>query len=174
MSKNDQWALWARLTKNVLKPCFKAACPHSQHNWGCGHGATTSSRKSSFIGVVSCVLDPPHCRRQVSAPCSTVREEAWGVGGLCKLAKGVYTEIQAWETNGHERKTFIHKQHHMLDFKAWGVSVHEKLSFLLHSKKNRWCHTRKSLWRNSILLNFWNLPLTTLVISKKSPDHAFW
>lgn len=80
-------------------------------------------------------------------------EEAWGVGGLCKLAKGVYTEIQAWETNGHKRKTFIRKQHHMLDFEARGVSVHEKLSFLLHSKKNRWCHTRKSLWRNSILLS---------------------
>ena len=122
-------------------------------NEGVGMGQPPHPRNLPLLGVVSCVLDPPHCRRQVSAPCSTVREEAWGVGGLCKLAKGVYTEIQAWETNGHKRKTFIHKQHHMLDFKARGVSVHEKLSFLLHSKKNRWCHTRKSLWRNSILLS---------------------
>lgn len=60
-------------------------------------------------GAVSCVLDPPHRGQQVSAPCSTKGEEAWGVGGLCNLAKGVYKEIQAGETNGYKRKTFTNK-----------------------------------------------------------------
>lgn len=42
-------------------------------------------------------------------PCSKTREEVLGVGGLYTLAKGVYTEIQAGETNGCKRKTFTHK-----------------------------------------------------------------
>lgn len=72
----------------------------------------SSARQETFLCLVqsaSCVLDPPRCRSQVSVPGSTAREEALGVGGLCNLAKGVYTEIQAGETNGGKRKTFTHK-----------------------------------------------------------------
>lgn len=76
------------------------------------------------LNTLSFALDPPGCRPQaadlrlqVSTLWSPVRKEVLGVGGLCNLAKGVYTEIQAGKTNECKRKTFIHKSHHMFDFK---------------------------------------------------------
>lgn len=66
------------------------------------------------------------------------------MGGLCNLAKGVYIEIQAGEMSTREKP--LHTNSTTFDFKRLReLSVHEKLSFLLYSKKNRWCHVRKPL-----------------------------
>lgn len=150
------------------------ALTHST-NEDVGMGQAGQPGNLPLLGAVSCVLDPPYCRRQVSAPCSTVREEAWGVGGLCNLAKGVYTEIQAWETNGHKRKTFIHKQHHMLDFKRLREYQYMKSCHFYYIQRKTDGATQANLYEETLFfLAFWNLLLTTLVISKKSPDQACW
>ena len=122
-------------------------------NEGMGMGQPGQPENLPLLGAVSCVLDPSHCRRQVSAPCSTVRKEAWGVGGLCNLAKGVYTEIQLEKQMGTREKPLYTNSIICWTLKGSGSISPEKLSFLLHSKKNRWCHTRKSLWGNPILLS---------------------
>lgn len=103
--------------KNIFDAMLPSCIFMIMHKWGRGRWAAGPSRKSSVWDSELCMLDPPRCRWQVSAPCSTAKEEGLGVGGLCNLAKRVYTEIQAGETNGCKRKTLTHKKHHMFDFK---------------------------------------------------------
>lgn len=99
-----------------------------------------------LFGAVSCVLDPPHCRRQVSAPCSTVREEAWGVGGLCNLAKGVYTEIQLEKQMGTREKPLYTNSIICWTLKGSGsISTRKTVIFITFKEKQMVPHKKISM-----------------------------
>lgn len=71
--------------------------------------AALPGRKSSSAWDSKLRAGPSGLKPAGFRPWSPVREEVLGVGGLCTLAKGVYKNIQAGETNKSNRKTFTHK-----------------------------------------------------------------
>lgn len=63
----------------------------------------------------------------------------------------------------------------MLDFKRLGEYQYTKNCHFYYIQRKPDGATQENLYEETLFfLAFWNLLLTTLVISKKSPDQAFW
>lgn len=146
----------------MFQRCVSTAWPSR----GVGTGSP-AGRKPSWAWYSELHAGPSRCRRQVSVPCSPVREEALGVGGLYNLAKGVYIKFKL-EKQMNAREKPLHTNNIIcLTLKGSGnISTRKAVIFITLEEKQMVPHKKITTVKILFFLAFWNLLLITLVIAK--------